>query len=147
MPWLLAQEGPAAGQPQPAPPAEASRPAEAAPAGQTQTPAPGAPAGPPPSLCGDPLLPFLLIGVWGIFYLLVFRPQRKQEKARQARLESLKKGDVVRTRGGVVAPVVRVKDDTVILQLEGDTRVELVVAKAYVDEVYGKDGDGKKPAK
>jgi len=99
-------------------------------------------------MCNDPYLPFLLLGVWAIFYLLVFRPQRKQEKEKLARLESLKKGDLVRTRGGVVAPVVRVKDDNVILQLEGDARVEMVVAKAYVDEVYGKDGDAKKaPAK
>jgi preprotein translocase subunit YajC len=147
MPWLLAQTVPEGGQPagpagggETAPPATTTQTGEAA--------QPGTPPPPPQSICGDPYLPFLLLGVWAIFYLLVFRPQRKQEKEKQARLESLKKGDVVRTRGGVVASVLRVKDDTVILELEGDARVEMVVAKAYVDEVYGKDGDAKKaPAK
>lgn len=146
MPWLLAQDAPGKDGAEAGAPAAAGAPAETpAAAGAEQVPP--APQ-PPQSMCGDPMLPFLLLGVWGIFYLLVFRPQRKQEKERQARLEALKKGDVVRTRGGVVAPILRVKDDTVVLQLEGDARVELVVAKAYVDEVYGKDGDAKKtPAK
>lgn len=98
-----------------------------------------------PSACGDPMLPLLVLGMWLIFYLVVFRPQKKAEKEKQARIESLRKGDIVRTRGGVVAPVVKLKDDHVILGLEGEARVEMVVAKAYVDEVLTKDGGDAKP--
>jgi preprotein translocase subunit YajC len=78
-----------------------------------------------------------------VFWLLILRPQRKQEKERQARVDALRKGDKVRTKGGVIAPVARIKDDEVVLSLAGDGRAEMVVHKAYIEEVYasgGKDG-------
>lgn len=93
---------------------------------------PGAPAG--PGLIGT-LFPFLLIGL--VFWFLLIRPQQKQEKARQARVNALKRGDKVRTRGGIVATVIRVKDDEVILGIGSDKGVELAVHKGFVDEVYG----------
>lgn len=81
------------------------------------------------------LLPILLI--WVVIYFVVLRPQRKQEKERAARVNAIQKGDRVRTRGGVIANVVRIKDDEVILGLAGDGRAEMVVHKTYIDEVYG----------
>lgn len=87
------------------------------------------------------LIPILLM--WLVIWFVVLRPQRKQEKERQARVGGLKKGDRVRTRGGVVAPVVRIKDDEVVLGLAGDGRAEMVVMKAYIEEVFpgaGKNG-------
>jgi preprotein translocase subunit YajC len=43
-----------------------------------------------------------------------------------------------------VAPVVRVKDDVVVLRLDADTRVEVSVAKTYIDEVLSEGaGEGK----
>ena len=80
------------------------------------------------------LVPILLM--WLVIWFVVLRPQKKQEKARQERVGSLKKGDKVRTRGGIVAPVVRIKDDVVILGLSGDGRAEVAVQKAYIEEVF-----------
>lgn len=87
------------------------------------------------------LFPFLMIAV--VFWFLLIRPQKKQEAERKARVDALKRGDRVRTRGGIVAHVLRVKDDEVILGIGGDRSVELPVHKAFVDEVYG---DGKPDA-
>jgi preprotein translocase subunit YajC len=91
------------------------------------------------------LLPFVLMAV--VFWFVLIRPQRKQEKERQKRVESLKRGDKVRTRGGIVAPVIRVKDDEVILGLGGDRALEVAIHKGYIDEVLsagGKPEDAKK---
>ena len=81
------------------------------------------------------LLPILLI--WVVIWFVVLRPQKKQEKERAARVNSIQKGDKVRTRGGVIAQVIRVKDDEIVLGLAGDGRAEMIVHKTYIDEVYG----------
>lgn len=84
------------------------------------------------------LLPIVLMFV--VMWLVVIRPQKKQEKERKARVDALKKGDKVRTRGGIVAPVLRVKDEEVILGLGGDRSVEATVHKGYIEEVYAPGG-------
>jgi len=119
MPFLLAQDGA---------PAEAAPPADAAGGGAQPAPAPSF----------VQFVPFILMGL--VFWFLLIRPQRKQEKERQKRVDALKKGDRVRTRGGIVAPVIRVKDDEVIVALGGDRSVEVSIHKGYVDEVLSADG-------
>ena len=84
------------------------------------------------------LFPFLLI--FFVMWFLVIRPQRKQEKERQARVSALKRGDRVKTRGGIIAPVVRVKEDVVVVALGGDRSVEVEIHKGYVEEVLSADG-------
>jgi len=117
MPCLLAQEA----QPQP------------------ETPAGG--AAPPQDSPWGFLVPILLM--WVVIWFVVLRPQKKQEKERQGRVNAIRKGDKVRTKGGVIAPVVRIKDDEIILGLAGDGRAEMVVHKSYIDEVYA-SSDGAK---
>jgi preprotein translocase subunit YajC len=130
MPEFLAQETPVPTQPAPGP--------GTAPAGGQGT-------GNAPVGCGDPNLLILMLLMWGVIWFFVLRPQGKAEKQRKARIAGVQKGDRVRTRGGIVAPVVRVKDDEVVLRLDADQRVEITVAKSYLDEVMTEDGgDGKK---
>lgn len=61
----------------------------------------------------------------GIFYFLLFRPQQKQAKEHQALLAGLKKDDRVVTSAGMHGKIWAVKDDTVILELGRDLRVEM----------------------
>src|SRR5438046_2864150 len=70
-----------------------------------------------------------------IFWLLVWRPQSKHEKARRAKLDAIKKGDRVRTRGGIEGVVARVQDDAVVLKIDTDGKIQVQFAKAYVDDV------------
>lgn len=112
---------------------------EAQPAPEAPADAPGgagqAPAGPGALFQFLPIVLMILV-----FWLLILRPQRKQEKERQARVDALRKGDKVRTKGGVIAPVARIKDDEVVLTLAGDGRAEMVVHKAYIEEVFASGG-------
>jgi preprotein translocase subunit YajC len=109
---------------------------EAQPVPQQPAAQPGQGATPPAGGCGgDPSMFILIAIIWAVLYFVMIRPQNKAEKERKAKLSAIAKGDVVRTRGGIIATVARVKDTEVILRIDGDAKVELVVAKSYVDEV------------
>ena len=73
------------------------------------------------SLIGS-LLPFLLIIV--IFYFLLIRPQNKKQKETQKMLDALKKGDKVITIGGIHGTVSSVKENTVIVKVDDDCKLE-----------------------
>ena len=73
------------------------------------------------SLVGS-LLPFLLIIV--IFYLFLIRPQNKKQKETQKMLDALKKGDKVITIGGIHGTVSSVKENTVIVKVDDNCKLE-----------------------
>lgn len=60
------------------------------------------------------LIPFFIIFL--IMWLLVIRPQRKEQKQRQEMLQNIKKGDVVVTSGGIVGKIIKLKDDRVEIE-------------------------------
>ncbi len=59
-----------------------------------------------------------------IFYFLLIRPQKKQEKQMKAMINALKKGDVIVTIGGFQAKILSVKGDTLKVQI-GDNKAKL----------------------
>ena len=75
-------------------------------------------------------LPILVM--FGIFYLLLIRPQVKKQKEHQALLQKLGKGDEVITRGGLIGKITGVSDDGVIV-LELQEKVRVRVPRAYVE--------------
>lgn len=77
---------------------------------------------------GGGLNQFILFGVVGaIFFFLVFLPQRRQEKQRQARLDAVKAGDEVVTRGGLLGKVHSTDEEGIIsLQIASGTRVRVL---------------------
>ena len=60
-------------------------------------------------------VPFLiqLALIMGIFYFILIRPQQRQRKQHEERINALKKGDEVVTAGGVVGRVVRIQETMV----------------------------------
>lgn len=70
------------------------------------------------------LLPW--IGIFAIFWFLIFRPQMKRQKEHQAKIGGLKKGDQVVTQGGLVGKVAKVDDTYVEIDLAKDVRVKAV---------------------
>jgi preprotein translocase subunit YajC len=67
------------------------------------------------------VVPWILI--LGIFYLLLWRPQQRAQKAHRARIDSAKKGDTVITGGGLIGKVLRADGDEVELELGPNVRV------------------------
>lgn len=54
--------------------------------------------------------------IFVIFWFLLIRPQRQQQKQHDTMLKALKKGDEVVTAGGIVGEVVHIKDDRVTIK-------------------------------
>lgn len=57
------------------------------------------------------------VAVFGVFYLLVIRPQKKKEKELQNMRNNVKVGDTVITIGGIIGEVASVKDGEVVLSI------------------------------
>ncbi|MEC7693001.1 MAG: preprotein translocase subunit YajC [Bacteroidota bacterium] len=67
----------------------------------------------------------MLVGMFGIMYLFMIRPQMKRQKEAKAFRDAVKKGDQVVTIGGLHGKVVSVSDKTVVLDFEsGKARVD-----------------------
>ena len=70
------------------------------------------------------------VGIIGVFYFFMIRPQQKKQKEQKELLNNLKKGDQVVTIGGIHARVYTVEDATVTLEL--DKGVKLTVEKSAI---------------
>ena len=51
-----------------------------------------------------------------VFYFVLVRPQKKQEKKHREMIASLKVGDKVISAGGIAGKIVKIKDDFVYLE-------------------------------
>jgi preprotein translocase subunit YajC len=68
------------------------------------------------------LIPFALIIL--IFYFLIIRPQNKKQKETQRMLGALKKGDKIVTIGGIHGVIQSVKEGSVIVRVDENTKLE-----------------------
>lgn len=59
-----------------------------------------------------------------IFYFLIIRPQKKRDKEAKDMIAAIKKGDKIVTIGGIRGTVAVVKDSTVIIKVDDNTRIE-----------------------
>ncbi len=65
---------------------------------------------------------------FGIFYLLVFRPQQKQAKKQREFLQNIKVGDRVVTSGGLHGEITGLTDTTITLEIADRVRVKVTRA-------------------
>ena len=81
---------------------------------------------------------FLMMGaIFLIFYLLVIRPQQKQQKEREAFLQTAAKGDDVVTQGGIHGKVLAVEGETLeveVARVRGE-KVKLKISLARIDQL------------
>ena len=70
-------------------------------------------------------LPLILI--FGVFYILLIRPQQRKVKQHKEMLSNLKRGDKVITSGGIIGTIERVIDnEKVEVSLSDNVKVEIV---------------------
>ena len=88
---------------------------------------------------GDPMSMLITFGLIGIiFYFLLIRPQRKQQKEIKERQDSLKAGDKVVSAGGIYGIIREVQQDTVKLEIAPNTIIKM--AKTSIMTTVAKDG-------
>lgn len=91
------------------------------------------------------ILPMVL--VIGFMYLLLYLPQKKQDKKDAEMRNSIEIGDEVTTIGGIVGRVVAIKEDTFVLETGAD-RVKIRFRRTAISSVEKLDmGDKKGDAK
>ena len=69
------------------------------------------------------LIPMVL--VFGVFYLLLIRPQQKKQRELQSTIAQLKAGDKVVTTGGIIGTITTVRDTSFLIRSADKTILEI----------------------
>ena len=76
----------------------------------------------------------MLGGLLLVMYFVMIRPQRKQEKEQNEMRNNLAVGDEITTIGGIIGRVVKVTEETVVIETSRD-RTKLHILKNAVRSV------------
>ena len=82
----------------------------------------------------------MLVLMFAIFYFLLIRPENKRKKKAQEMRDSIKKGDVVTTIGGIIGRVVHVEKDTLVIETSED-RVRMELTKWAISNTGVQTGE------
>ncbi len=75
---------------------------------------------------GNPLSMLVMMGlVMVVFYFFMIRPQTKKAKEQKSFLDSLKKGDKVVTIGGIHGKILKVNDDSLLIEVDANTKLKI----------------------
>ena len=69
------------------------------------------------------LWPFVLMG--GIFYFMLWKPQKKEQQKRQDLLNSLKEGDEIITIGGIYGKIKAISEKRVKVEVAEGVVIEM----------------------
>ena len=68
----------------------------------------------------------MLVGMVAIFYFLIIRPQKKQEKQVAEMRNSIGVGDEIITIGGIVGTVLIIKDDKMMIETGSGSKLTIL---------------------
>jgi len=90
-----------------------------------------------PAEGGNPMVSFaFLAAVFGIMYFFMIRPQQKKMKDQRNFITDLQKGDKVVTNGGIHGKVAKVEENTILLELDSNTKIR--VEKSFISVDFSK---------
>ena len=78
-----------------------------------------------------------LILIFATMYFLLIRPQQRKLKDHKKMVESLRRGDMIVTQGGLIGKVTKVKEDNE-LEVELSEGVKVRVVQSTVAQVLSK---------
>ena len=82
----------------------------------------------------------MLVGVVVVFYFFILRPQKKQEKQAAEMMNSLAVGDEITTIGGIVGRIVRIKEETCVIETSKDgTKIRILKSAIKSVDVKAED--------
>ena len=91
------------------------------------------------------ILPLVLIFV--VFWFLLIRPQKKQQKERDLMIANLKKNDHVLTHAGIYGIVKQINDQDFVLCIDENKDVRVKVSRTAIAAVIKTSGGGEGEAK
>ncbi|EJO5346473.1 preprotein translocase subunit YajC [Clostridium botulinum] len=81
-----------------------------------------------------------LVVMLGLFYVMVFLPEKKRKKKYNQMLNSISVNDEIITRGGIVGKIVNIKEDYAVIQT-GPDRVKMQISKSGILDITNKRED------
>mgnify|MGYP003509674179 FL=1 len=75
----------------------------------------------------------LILGL--VFYFMIYRPQKKQQKQQQALMSSLEIGDSVLTTSGFYGVVIDVMEEVIIVEFGNNKNCRIPMKKSAVVEI------------
>ena len=82
----------------------------------------------------------MIVLLFAVMYFFMIRPENKRKKQAEEMRNSLKKGDVITTIGGIVCKVVMVNPNTIVIETSDD-RVRLELTKWAVSQAGVQTGE------
>ena len=82
----------------------------------------------------------MIVALMAVMYFFMIRPENKRKKQAQNMRDSLKKGDMITTIGGIVGKIVMVNPNTIVIETSDD-RVRMELTKWAVSQVGVQTGD------
>tara|TARA_B100001057_G_scaffold388802_1_gene396374 strand:- start:390 stop:692 length:303 start_codon:yes stop_codon:yes gene_type:complete len=90
------------------------------------------------SILSSPII--LMLVMFSIMYLIVIRPQKKQQKEFELMLENLKKGDKILTRGGIYVTIIDFVDKNKNkLLVDAGNNTKFQISKSHVSNLIDKN--------
>lgn len=83
-----------------------------------------------------------IIGLFAILYFLMIRPQQQRQKKHQEMVRNVKTDERVITIGGIYGTIVKIKDNSVVLKVADNVRIELL--KNAISQVISKEEEPEK---
>ena len=76
-----------------------------------------------------------MVVLFGIMYFLMLRPQKKEQKRRQAMLNDMEVGDSIVTTGGFYGVVIDMTEEDVIVEFGNNKNCRIPMRKQAIAEV------------
>ena len=80
--------------------------------------------------------PFILIA----YILMIYRPQKKEQKRKSAMMSSIEVGDSVLTTSGFYGIVIDITDEDVIVEFGNNKNCRIPMKKAAIEQVEKPEG-------
>ena len=82
-----------------------------------------------------------MIVIFGLLmYFMLYRPQKKQQKAAEEMRNNLQIGDEISTTSGILGKIIQIKDDFLIIET-GTNKTKLKIAKWAVRSINRREED------
>ena len=96
----------------------------------------GAPSG-PGGFVANPL--FLILLMLGVFWVMMWRGNRKEKQKKQDMLNAVAKSDRVLTIGGIIGTVVQVKGEELVVKIDESSNTKINIIRSAVRQVLDRD--------
>jgi len=83
------------------------------------------PTGEEPAEGFSPTIIIIMILIFGVFYFLMIRPQRKKQKEHQEMTQELQRGAKIITAGGIFGVIESISEDSVVIKVESGTTIRM----------------------